>query len=191
MEYQQENYPDCISLELEKRNPKKNKLFLFLLFSLLLIILCICFIIFKNKVNKDIPPWFKEKLIIHALGEYNNYIYLNALEPLKYWYFEKKMHLMEVDFFLTKDKHIVLSHNFKVFNFEPTLQEFKKLKGKGNTTTMTFEDLVSFMLENKDLYIMTDTKYSDIPRIEIEFDEMTSILNNHKELYDRYYYRNI
>ena len=51
---------------------------------------------------------------------------------------------------------------------------------------MTFEDLVSFMAKYKDLYIITDSKYTDIPRKEIEFEEITSILNNHKELYERF-----
>ena len=140
----------------------------------------------KSSESEIEPPWFKEKLIMHSLGEYKNFDYVDSLEPLKYWYFEKKMKLMEADFMLTKDNHTILAHDFSDLNFTPTLEEFKKLKAKGNTTRMTFEDLVSFMLENKDLYIITDSKYTDIPRIEIEFEEITSILNNHKELYERF-----
>lgn len=140
----------------------------------------------QNYSNKIEPPWFKEKLIIHSLGEYRNFVYVDTLEPLKYWYFEKKMHLFEADFLLSRDNHLILAHDFKDFQVEPTLEEFKKSKGKGNSTRMIFEDLVLFMEENKDVYIITDTKYKDIQRIEIEFNEMTSILNNHKELYDRF-----
>ena len=44
----------------------------------------------QNYSNKIEPPWFKEKLIIHSLGEYRNFVYVDTLEPLKYWYFEKK-----------------------------------------------------------------------------------------------------
>ena len=93
---------------------------------------------------------------------------------------------MEADFMLTKDNRTVLAHDYSNFKYPPTLEEFKKSKGKANTTRMVFEDLVLFMIENKDLYIMTDTKHKDIGRIRIEFDEMTSILNNHKELYERF-----
>ena len=40
---------------------------------------------------------------MHSLGGYKNFNYVNSLESLKYWYFEKKMNLMEADFMLTKD----------------------------------------------------------------------------------------
>ena len=140
----------------------------------------------KEGKGEIYPLWFKKKLIMHSLGGYKNFNYVNSLESLKYWYFEKKMNLMEADFMLTKDNHTVLTHDFGDLMFVPTLEEFKKLRAKGNTTRMSFKDLVLFMIENKDLYIITDTKYSDIERIEIEFDEMTSILNNHTELYERF-----
>ena len=184
-----------------KKNIKKIK-FLFYFLSLFLIILFTYIIIFRKREYKNIqnyyennikekkgeiqPSWFKEKLIIHSLGKYNNFTYLNSLEPLKYWYFEKKMHLMEADFMLTKDNHTILAHDYIDFNFTPTLEQFKKLKTIGNTTRMSFKDLVLFMEENKNLYIMTDTKYTDIQRIEIEFDEMTAIINNKKDLYERF-----
>ena len=132
----------------------------------------------KNIIkNTSIYPWEKEKLIIHALGEYNQTKYTNSLEALNYWYFKENMTVLEVDFYLTKDNHIILAHDFKHSKRIPTLDEFKnKMRTRGNLTTMTFEDLVIFMEKNKNLYIITDTKYTDLRSIKIEFDEMTKIL---------------
>ena len=42
------------------------------------------------------------------------------------------------------------------------------------------------MENNKDLYVITDTKYDDIFKISIQFEKMTSILKNHTELYERF-----
>ena len=121
----------------------------------------------KNIIkNTSIYPWEKEKLITHALGEYNQIKYTNSLEALNYWYFEEKMTVLEADFYLTKDNHIILAHDFKHSKRIPTLDEFKnKMRTRGNLTTMTFEDLVIFMEKNKNLYIITDTKYTDLRSI--------------------------
>ena len=51
---------------------------------------------------------------------------------------------------------------------------------------MTFEDLVMFMDKNKDLFIITDTKYSDITNIKIEFDEMDEILSRYHNVKNRF-----
>ena len=142
----------------------------------------------KNIIkNTSIYPWEKEKLIIHALGEYNQTKYTNSLEALNYWYFKENMTVLEVDFYLTKDNHIILAHDFKHSKRIPTLDEFKnKMRTRGNLTTMNFEDLVIFMEKNKNLYIITDTKYTDLRSIKIEFDEMTKILNYHKGVNERF-----
>ena len=123
---------------------------------------------------------------MHAFGEYNQAIYTNSIDALNYWYFEEKMTLMEADFHLTRDNHIVLAHYFNYFKSIPNIEEFKKIKVHGNLTTMTFEDLVIFMEKRKDLYIITDTKYTNLRKIQIEFDKMTEILNHHKGINERF-----
>ena len=111
--------------------------------------------IHSNKTKTvNIYPWEKEKLIMHALGKYNQTIYTNSLDALNYWYFKEKMTIMEADFHLTKDNHIVLAHDFNHLESIPNLKEFKnKIKTRGNLTPMTFEDLVIFM-EKKKIYIL-------------------------------------
>ena len=141
------------------------------------------------KINESIKydKWKDDKLVIHALGKFNNTVYANSYEGLNYYYVVKKMKLMEADFLLTNDGHIVTAHDFKLFNnLAPSLDKFKKSRIKGNLTPMTFEDLVKYMYENKDLYIITDTKYSDITRIEKEFNEMTEILSRYGNVNERF-----
>ncbi len=154
-----------------------KKWIIFILIFLFLII--IVFVIVFN-LKKRSFKWENEKLVLHALGEMNNCQYTNSIEALNYWYHEKKMYLMEADFQLTKDNHVVLAHDFLHLSQTPNLTEFKKSKSKGNLTPMTFEDLVKFMYENKKLYIITDSKYDDPEHIIIEFDEMTNILKKYK-----------
>jgi len=140
----------------------------------------------KEQIKEKITyKWEEEKLVVHALGRYNNTIYTNSLEALKYWY-GKNMRLMEADFHLTQDNHTVTAHDFSHLSKTPTLEEFKKSYAKGYLTPMTFEDLVIFMEQHPDLYIITDTKFTDKERIQIEFDEMTEILSRHKSVNERF-----
>ena len=49
----------------------------------------------NNEIKEDVKSnitndWEKEKLIIHALGRFNNFIYTNSLDAINYWYFQKK-----------------------------------------------------------------------------------------------------
>ena len=143
--------------------------------------------LYKNITKDNKNKWKKEKLVIHALGEYNNTIYTNSFEGLNYYHIIKKMNLMEADFLLTKDEHIVTAHDYEVFNYKkPTYKEFKQSRTRGNLTPITFEDMVQFMYTHKELYIITDTKYSDITRIEKEFNEMTQILAKYKDVNERF-----
>jgi len=140
----------------------------------------------KSKISNIANDWEKEKIIIHALGKFKKQIYTNSFEALNFWYYKKNMHFMEADCHLTSDNHVVLSHDYRHLKKTPTLSVFKKSYAKGNLTSMTFEDLVVFMEKHPDLYIITDTKFDDIPHIEVEFDEMTEILSHHKNVNKRF-----
>ena len=177
--------------EKKKQNVKKiyfsfsfiyKFIFIFFLFLMALFIL-----FYKKRRNTNNnyvykSSWEKERLIVHALGKINTTIYSNTLEALKYWYFEKNMRLMEADFHLTSDNHVVLTHDFSILGRIPTLEEFKKYRLNGYLTRISFEDLVIFMEQHNDLYIITDTKFDDIYHIQIEFDEMIKILSRHKNV---------
>ena len=139
----------------------------------------------QNLTNKD--KWKYELFVMHALGGYNKTIYTNSYEGLNYYYLVKKMKLMEADFQLTNDSHIVTAHDYSAFNHRiPSFEEFNNSRTNGNLTPMTFEDLVIYMYDHKDLYIITDTKYTDLERIEIEFNEMTEILSKYEDVNERF-----
>ena len=188
----------------EKWKIKKDKKYLFTLILFLVLIFLLILLLKannrKNNKNKIIEDnifityndtiekynWEDEKLIVHALGKYNNTIYTNSYEALNYWYYEKNMRLMEADFLLTKDNHIVLAHDFDHLKNKPTLKEFKQFYAKGYLTPMTFEDLAIFMKKNEDLFIITDTKYVDKINIQLEFDEMNEILSRYNGVKKRF-----
>ena len=162
--------------------------FIFIFFLFLMALFILFYKKRRNTNNNYVykSSWEKERLIVHALGKINTTIYSNALEALKYWYFEKNMRLMEADFHLTSDNHVVLTYDFSILGRIPTLEEFKKFRLNGYLTRISFEDLVIFMEQNNDLYIITDTKFDDIYHIQIEFDEMTEILSRHKNVNERF-----
>lgn len=139
--------------------------------------------------NKNLTQdkWKKEILVMHALGEFNNTIYSNAYESLNYYYEVKKMKLMEADFRLTNDDHIIIAHDYEIFNKSaPSLEEYKKSRTRGNLTPMIFEDLVKYMYNHEDLYIITDSKYTDFTSIKKEFNEMTEILSRYGNVNERF-----
>ena len=141
---------------------------------------------FKEKESNE-NIWKQEKLVIHSLGEYNNTAYTNSYEGLNYYHIIKKMNLIEADFLLTKDEHIICAHDYEIFKYKiPNFTEFKQSRTRGNLTPITFEDLVKFMYTYKELYIITDTKYTDILGIEKEFNEMTTILNKYIDVNKRF-----
>lgn len=124
---------------------------------------------------------------MHALGKFNNTIYSNSYESLNYYYEVKKMKLMEADFILTNDDHIIVAHDYEIFNKSaPSLEEYKKSRTRGNLTPMIFEDLVKYMYNHEDLNIITDTKYTDFTSIKKEFNEMTEILSKYGNVNERF-----
>ena len=97
------------------------------------------------------------------------------------------MNLLEADFILNKDDHIVSAHDYDIFNnSRPSFQEFKNAREKGNLTLLSFEDIVKYMYVNKELYIITYTKYTDLVNIGKEFNEMTEILINYENVNERF-----
>ena len=178
-----------------KRHVKKFKLPIFtknFKFKYALFIMLFLILLYENNniINRKFKrnysfKWENQRLIVHALGKINDTIYSNSLEALNYWYFEKKMCLMEADFHLTSDNHTVLSHDFGL-SIPPTLEKFKKYRFRGYLTRLSFEDLAIFMEKHNDLYIITDTKFDDKEHIQIQFDEMTEILSRHKNVNYRF-----
>ena len=106
--------------------------------------------------------WYETMpLIYHGGGGLSGYNYTNSKEALEETLAEGHRHV-EIDFLYTADKELACAHYWSSLYDDdvtvPTLEEFKEHKIFGKFTTMTAEDLIGYMAEYKDLYIIIDTK---------------------------------
>jgi len=134
-------------------------------------------IVYKNNLFKNNIPPMQFDLIAHALGgiEQNGekYTYTNSLEALQSSY-KKGYKIFEVDLSLTKDDHIVASHNI-ILN--KTLKDFLNEKITTNAyTPLSFEDILSFMEEKEETIFITDIKG--------DFEKCVKIMTEKTKKYD-------
>lgn len=102
--------------------------------------------------------------ISHAGGEIDGMTYTNSKDAFNAS-IDKGLKYIEVDFLRTSDGHFVLLHEWKsvvnlfgVVEKIYSLEEFKSLKMFNNLESMTLDDLVKWLRQHKDVYIITDTK---------------------------------
>jgi glycerophosphoryl diester phosphodiesterase len=111
------------------------------------------------------PHSAKEKWVAHAGGRINDIYYTNSLEALNASYLAG-MRLIELDFEWTQDGHLVLIHDWKTapannFRAEPgrrTLAQFKSLKSLHGLTSLTAQELFTWLDTHPDAVIITDVK---------------------------------
>lgn len=127
-------------------------------------------------VKKYIDTVEDSKYIMHALGgDEGSYSYINSLETLKKLY-NQGYRLYEVDVNLTSDDKAVLVHGWSKTDYEkrigtyyyntddlntenqyvPTYDEFMDYKIQGKYKATSFCELVDFMKQNTDMYVMID-----------------------------------
>ena len=116
-------------------------------------------IVYENNYFQNSKPSTQLDLIAHALGglnkDGNKYTYTNSLEALEASY-KRGYKMFEVDLSMTKDGHIVASHQ-SVSN--KTLKKFLEKKINNNTyTPLSLEGILSFMKKNQEITIITDIK---------------------------------
>ena len=127
-------------------------------------------------INNNKKAWYHiNRIRAHALGGIIGKKYTNSLEALTASY-SAGLRVVEADISLTKDGFLVLSHFFlksleQGFKSIPTYNEFMKTKIHSQFTPMSFDDLLNFMIEHSDLYVVIDCKkkYKEI---------VTKICNN-------------
>lgn len=111
-------------------------------------------------------------LIAHAGGavrtsEYNA-TYCNSIEALAENY-NLGHRVFEFDFYLTSDNQMAVVHDWNhQYNFNgdaPSAEEWKNSvvygQPEGEFTPMMLEELLDEMLVNKDMFVVTDTKFTD------------------------------
>ena len=113
------------------------------------------------EIAYDKGAWYEEvPLIYHGGGGIDGCDYTNSKEALEQTLAAGHRYV-EIDFLYTLDEHLVCAHFWSsLYGDEtiPTLEEFKSLKVFGKYTSVTAEQLVAYMAEYEDLYIIIDTK---------------------------------
>ena len=111
--------------------------------------------------NKD--AWYmKTDVIAHAGGNYYGLDHTNSKEALEDYInksSDKEIRVVELDFDFTSDNKLVCSHLYtdKGYNYVPSYDEYMSYNEIG-FTTMDLSDVLYYMSQNKNLYIMVDTK---------------------------------
>lgn len=119
-----------------------------------------------DRFNYD---WTKYRYIAHAMGGIDGKDYTNSRQAMEYNY-KKGFRVFEVDINLSSDDELIAWHSFSKDNLKdmkiptkysskrPTLSEFKTLKPYGKYTTMSFKDIVNYMEDHRDMYLIIDSK---------------------------------
>lgn len=140
--------------------------------------------------------WTGDTFISHAFGKVDDCAYTNSLEAFENNY-AKGHRTFEVDLYLTRDKKVVLAHDWNhsariqkqawTEQMPPTEEEFKNSKIYNRFTPLSYSDLLRLMKDHPEIRIVTDTKYTDREHIEIEFRYMvdTAVSLEMEDVLDR------
>ncbi len=139
-------------------------------------------------VDKDYM-FMQSQLIAHAMGGIDGVTITNSKEAFLYNY-ENGFKVFEVDFLYTDDLELIAIHDFYnpylttegyEYGYEVkdglTYDEFKENSIFGYYTPLSFEDIANLMVEHEDMYIVTDTKYTEDTFIRKQFNDIVEIAN--------------
>lgn len=190
-------------------NPKLNiKRFLFLC----PVGLCFIAFLFLNKWNDILPiriinpvymtpntPWYESsRTVIHALGYTPEGDYItNSFESFQQHYGQGQR-VFEADIQITSDNEMVLRHDWdsdlgqaqsfgwtEEAKYIPTSEQFLSTPIHGKYTPLSLYDIFTLMNRYKDVYLITDTKYSDQVSEQFTLLVNTAINNHMEEVLDR------
>lgn len=143
------------------------------------------YLVDNYKEDKDYS-FTENELVAHGLGAINGVAITNSKEAFIANY-EKGFRVFEVDLQYTIDGYLVAAHDFNNPYVNTTNMDLKNgvtyLEFISNPvfneyTPLTFEDVVKLMAEYEDVYIITDTKYTDANTINKQFNKMVEITKN-------------
>lgn len=163
---------------------------------LFLLALCIVFNVKNAAASRTKCIWEPTKTIGHSFGVVNGDTYTGSWEAFEENY-ARGRRVMEVDILLTSDNKCVLKHEWDVPVQEgiseenvPDEETFLNTKLDGKYTPMSFEQLCGLMIKYPDLWVVTDTKYTQEDEIREQFEIMMETIKNteggHSEILDRF-----
>lgn len=132
----------------------------------------------NQKVALDYS-WVQDDLLIaHALGGVTlddvKVDYTNSLEAFQENY-EKGIRVFETDFLLSTDGGLISLHDWGQFGTEGTFSmvEFQQASFcNGKITQMSGTDIIDLMIQYPDIYIVTDTKYTEVDKYRLQFAQL-------------------
>lgn len=125
----------------------------------------------RDPIALEETAWYQDPpLIYHAGGGIDGLTYTNSREAL-----ENTLALgnrfVEMDFLFTSDRQLVCAHDWHDISdsrLAMTAEEFRNLKIYGKYTSLTAAELIAFMQDYEDLYIVIDTKEEDMVSVVLE-----------------------
>lgn len=130
----------------------------------------------RVKLNYD---WTEDNpLIAHALGglviDGHLYELANSLEGFQENY-AKGIRVFEVDLMLSSDGALVAAHDWGRYGEENpmSLEEFKQGTFlNGCATQLTGVDIIELLRDYPDIYIVTDSKFTDVNTAQLQFNQL-------------------
>ena len=123
---------------------------------------------------KSAPP-----LIAHACGGVDGKTYTNSREALEQNY-ALGHRLFEIDFDLTETGALIASHDENTWrslsgadsSVPYSFESFQSLPLCGQYEPLDFSEVAALMAQHPDLYVITDTKYTDKASVLLQFAQM-------------------
>ncbi len=136
--------------------------------------------------------WYqKTKLIYHAGGGIDGLSYTNSKEALELT-LNQKNYMIELDFLFTTDGHLICGHEWTdLYSIEAlSLAEVQELGFYRKYTPLKGEDVISYMRDYPQMYLVVDTKEAEPVEVIRELVRLAegdeSLLNRFViQLYDR------
>lgn len=129
-------------------------------------------------------------LTVTSAGGSALYTYTNTLEAFQQNY-DKGYRIFEVDLIPTRDGYLAARHDWSSALFQdlgepvpsrvPSRSEFLATKVFGKYTPLDMGAIAGLMRTHPDMYIVTDTKYSDAPHVRAEFKQLIAALGPDKD----------
>lgn len=148
--------------------------------------------IFYNEYKN--AEWFeKYPIICHAGGEIGEVSYTNSKEAFENS-LAKGHKVFEVDFLYTSDNHLVARHNWNDEITEgfsrdnkPDYETFMNTKIYDMYTPLSIENIIDYMKNNKDIYVVTDIKEKDYISVLNTIVEAAKVSSSdYKNILDRF-----
>lgn len=133
-------------------------------------------------IERKKGAWYEAApLIYHAGGGIGGYAHTNSKEALEKT-LESGNRFVEIDFLYTSDNQLACVRLWKHLYVEnpsvPTLKEFEEFKLLGIFTPLTAKQLIEYMVQYPDLYIVIDTKNENCIEVVQSLIELTSFDRN-------------